>query len=58
MKLEAAVVWLRKIKKQVPLRKSEVKPFHESADRITAGQNGATFWDQSAALMSCKCNRY
>jgi len=36
----------------LPLRKSEVKPFHVNAERITAGQNGATKGDQSADLIS------
>jgi hypothetical protein len=36
----------------IPLVSREVRPFHVSADFITAGQNGATFSDQSAALIS------
>jgi len=36
----------------LPLVKSEVKPFHVKAERITAGQNGATNRDQSSDLMS------
>jgi hypothetical protein len=39
-------------KLSLPLRKIEVKPFHVNAERITAGQNGATKGDQSADLMS------
>ena len=27
----------------LPLRNSDVRPFHVNADRITAGQNGATY---------------
>ena len=36
----------------IPLVSREVRPFHVSADFITAGQNGATFSDQSAVLIS------
>lgn len=36
----------------LPLANREVIPFHDNADFITAGQNGATFWDQSSALIS------
>ena len=36
----------------IPLVRREVMPFHVSADFITAGQNGATFSDQSAVLTS------
>lgn len=36
----------------LPLRKSEVRPFHVNAERITAGQKGATKRDQSSDLMS------
>lgn len=38
--------------KIIPLLSREVKPFHVNADFITAGQNGATFSDQSAVLIS------
>lgn len=37
----------------LPVRSSDVKPFHVNAECITAGQNGATFWDQSSAFISC-----
>jgi hypothetical protein len=36
----------------VPAFSRDVRPFHVNADRMTAGQNGATFSDQSAVLIS------
>jgi len=39
--------------RNIPARISEVTPFQVNAERITAGQNGATFSDQSAAFISC-----
>lgn len=39
--------------RSLPLRNKDVRPFHVNAERITAGQNGATYRDQSADLMSC-----
>lgn len=41
----------------IPLPSSDVKPFHVSTERMTAGQNGATLSDQSAVLMSCQRQR-
>jgi hypothetical protein len=35
------------------VRNSEKKPLNVNAERITAGQNGATYGDQSSALISC-----
>lgn len=37
-----------------PVLSRDVRPFHVKADRITAGQNGATCRVQSATLISCK----
>ena len=38
----------------IPLRSRDTRPFHVNAVRITAGQKGATFSDQSAHLISYK----
>jgi len=42
-----------RIKPALPLCSNDMNPFHVNAELITAGQNGATFSDQSAALISC-----
>jgi hypothetical protein len=38
---------------QLPDVASLIEPLKLNADAITAGQNGVTFFDQSAYLISC-----
>ena len=46
--------WNANVISILPLLKSEVRPFHVKAERITAGQNGATKEDQSSDFISYK----